>query len=118
MKRFLMILIAMAMSSQVALAGDKEEKDKVFDEKELKRCDEAVAAFLENDEKMDRFFKKSYAYAVYDNVAKGAKGAKGRGRVTSKILSESISSVIADMLEKHAAELEGQAKTVRGASRG
>ena len=57
------------------------------------------------------------AHAV-DNVAKGAKGAKGRGRVTSRNLSESISRVIADMLEKHAAELEHQAKTVRGASRG
>ena len=57
------------------------------------------------------------AHAV-DNVAKGAKGAKGRGRVTSRNLFESISRVIADMLEKHAAELEHQAKTVRGASRG
>jgi len=53
------------------------------------------------------------AYAV-DNVAKGA---KGRGAVTGKKVSESISRVIADMIEKHAAELEGEAKTVRGTSR-
>ena len=46
-----------------------------------------------------------------------AKGAKGRAGVKAKKLSESISTVIADMIEKHGAELEAEAKTVRGASR-
>lgn len=77
MKRTLMTLLAIAVSTQFAFAGDKEEKDEVFDKKELKRCEEAVATFLENDEKMDRFFKKSHAYAIYDNVAKGAIGIGG-----------------------------------------
>ena len=38
-------------------------------------------------------------------------------KVTGKKVSESISRVIADMIEKHAAELEGESKTVRGTSR-
>jgi len=77
MKRALMILLALVVSAQFAFAGDKEEKEEVFDKKELKRCEEAVASFLENDEKMDKFFEKSHAYAVYDNVAKGAIGIGG-----------------------------------------
>lgn len=31
------------------------------------------ASFLENDEKMDKVFKNSHAYAVHDNAAKGAR---------------------------------------------
>jgi lipid-binding SYLF domain-containing protein len=80
MKRILMILLALAISTQFVFAGDKEEKEEkeeVFDKKELGRCDEAKAAFLENDEEMTGWFKKSHAYVIYDNVAKGAIGIGG-----------------------------------------
>jgi lipid-binding SYLF domain-containing protein len=84
MKRTLMILLALVISTQFVFAGDKEEKEEVFDKKEVERCDEAKAAFLENDEEMAGWFKKSYAYVIYDNVAKGAigiGGAHGNGLV-------------------------------------
>jgi lipid-binding SYLF domain-containing protein len=73
------------ISTQLAFADEKEEKkDEPFDKKELKRCAEAIATFQENDEKMEKFFKNAHAYAVYDNVAKGAigiGGARGNGIV-------------------------------------
>ncbi|MDP6787809.1 MAG: hypothetical protein QGI13_11845 [Rhodospirillales bacterium] len=46
-----------------------------------------------------------------------AKEATGKGRVTGKKVAESISKVIAELIENHAAELEGEATTVRGASK-
>ena len=51
-----------------------------------------------------------------DRVAEGATG-RGRGKGTGNMVAESISKVIAEMIEKHAAELEGEATTVRGTSK-
>ncbi|MFQ5937038.1 MAG: hypothetical protein ACE5LB_11595, partial [Acidiferrobacterales bacterium] len=47
------------------------------DEKELKKAQEAIAAFKKKDPSLKTFFKKSHAYVVFPKIVKGAVGVGG-----------------------------------------
>ncbi len=83
MKRLLypiLLAVAVLTSAPFVSAGDKEES---MDE----RVKDAIDLFQSRDSSMKELFQKSYGYAVFPDIAKGAigiGGAHGKGLVFEK----------------------------------
>lgn len=95
MKTLLKVVAVLSLLGLVVSAANadvsKEEKAQM-----MKDAKETVSLFREKDPSMTKFFDKSYGYAVFSSVAKGAVGvggAHGKGLLFHKGEAQGVTSL-------------------------